>query len=833
MSEKISNALQNLFGKHRIVFWYDPQGELREEFDQAYLLGVEKLEIKNNEFGLKYHILREKPRQRFLLYHEGPQPADLDNWLLDVQLAHGVFSADQISLWMTELGLGPEYRELFEGHQDFFRAQSRREAFKERLIKGQSYRQLRLIMMGVCLGMRYESRLESILMGLLDELAAGADDAYLAMEKFSLLPFLWGDLQTVYGYQSDQPHIKDFAINLFDACYKIGLNEPAELTQEAVIFLNHWQDSLKSRDSFERLSDQFSADLNIRDDIKKRSIADLVSLDSFKIIDFRILELLMTGVIDQSITEKQCREIVHRRASTYWYQGFFEMMYKAVNTASQMLTKLRDFQFQIESISDGINKYASSWYQVDQLYRDYVYAVRQSKQTTFFSHLNQIIDGHYNNTFLTPLNNNWQLVVDQAARWGHLSVQMQRNFYRDQVEPILAQSAKVAVVISDAMRYEVGKALCTLIEREGRFTAEVSPMLGMLPSYTQLGMAALLPNDEMIIRADGTVVVDGMSAAGTENRGKLLAHRLPGESKALLSEDIAGMTTEERRGLFRENQVVYVYHNQIDAVGDKLSEEGRTVDAVETTLTEVVDVVKMLANANFTTILVTADHGFLYQHGQIDESDFAVTEIRGEEIFSKNRRYVLGRGLEKHPSLKHYTAEQAELTGDYEMLIAKSINRFRLSGASIRYVHGGASLQEVVIPVVSISKERTRASEVRPVEVDKINGGSNKITTGQVSVKFYQVEPTSTKVSGRTLRAGVYAQDGRLLTEVHTLQFSYTSPNPRDREINVSFKLTSEADDYNHQVVFLRLEELISNTNKYTVVKEWAYHLDKTLFTLF
>ena len=59
--------------------------------------------MDNNEYGVKYHILREASKQKFLLYHFGPQPEDLDNWLLDVLLANGIFYADQISLWMTEL----------------------------------------------------------------------------------------------------------------------------------------------------------------------------------------------------------------------------------------------------------------------------------------------------------------------------------------------------------------------------------------------------------------------------------------------------------------------------------------------------------------------------------------------------------------------------------------------------------------------------------------------------------------------------------------------------------------------------------------------------------
>jgi hypothetical protein len=76
----IDQALIKLFDKHRIVFWYDKKQELHQEFSDIWLSGVEKIELKDNEFGIKHLILREKPNQKFLLYHSGKQPTDLQNW---------------------------------------------------------------------------------------------------------------------------------------------------------------------------------------------------------------------------------------------------------------------------------------------------------------------------------------------------------------------------------------------------------------------------------------------------------------------------------------------------------------------------------------------------------------------------------------------------------------------------------------------------------------------------------------------------------------------------------------------------------------------------------
>src|SRR5215216_3860815 len=97
--DKIEQAITRLFDKHRIVFWYDAKKELRQEYESLWLAGVEKIELDKNEYGIKHLILREKPAQKFLIYHEGPQPDDLNNWLLDIELAQVLFSADQVSLW--------------------------------------------------------------------------------------------------------------------------------------------------------------------------------------------------------------------------------------------------------------------------------------------------------------------------------------------------------------------------------------------------------------------------------------------------------------------------------------------------------------------------------------------------------------------------------------------------------------------------------------------------------------------------------------------------------------------------------------------------------------
>ena len=129
----IVQALSKLFDRHRIVFWYDAEHELRNEFEALELAGVEKVEIINNEYGLKYRMLREEPKQKFLVYKDRKPPLDAENWLLDVQLAHGAFRTDQVTLWLADLELSMEFKEVVKEHKEFFQSVKRKEAFKKLL----------------------------------------------------------------------------------------------------------------------------------------------------------------------------------------------------------------------------------------------------------------------------------------------------------------------------------------------------------------------------------------------------------------------------------------------------------------------------------------------------------------------------------------------------------------------------------------------------------------------------------------------------------------------------------------------------------------------------
>ena len=399
----------------------------------------------------------------------------------------------------------------------------------------------------------------------------------------------------------------------------------------------------------------------------------------------------------------------------------------------------------------------------------------------------------------------------------------QRQFFEHWVQPFVRKDNKVCVIISDAMRYEIGDELLSLIRQEDRYRAELEPALAMLPSYTQLGMAALLPHAELaIVESDtGTVLVDGQSSQGLANRTKILGQTPGVRATACKAEALMAMKGDDCRALVRDHDVLYVFHNRIDATGDKRESEERVFEAVEETLQDLIRLIKKLNNANLYNFLVTADHGFLYQNRAIDESDFSAGEAAGDQVLFRDRRFVLGKGLTASSSLHTFTPEQLGLGGAVEVQIPKSINRLRLKGAGSRFVHGGATLQEVVIPVLKINKKRQ--SDVTAVEVNILRGANSVITSGQLAVTMYQAGPVTDKIQPRLLRAGIYTEAGDLISDTHELNFDLSSDNPRERELQVRFVLTRKADEANGQEVILRLSEKHAGTSHYKEYKSLRY----------
>ena len=830
----IEKILLQKFENSRIICWRDTKCELHDDFEALNLPGIEKIEVKNNEFSVMHLVLRAEPKKKFLIFSSGPVPKDSDNWLLNLELTYDVFQADQASLWLSELGLGYEFANLTGEHPQFFTSSKRRLALKKILGEHDSENTIRMKMLAVSVGS--ERRLDWILEKLLQELSEDENSKYTEIERYNLADFLWKKTAEHYGYTSQNPSVKDFAFRLYHACFLMSLSSdcPQEirLNDEALVFLKRFKDSRQNGNAFETCSDMVADTLGnaITEVLAKCDLSVISSLDIFKEIDRYILTALANGIISRTLPAVECSNIIRERRQTFWYKKL-EHAYLALDYASMFLSVQNATKITVDSLANGFECYTKQYFQLDQLYRKFIYHANAANQNDLLKNIYELVENFYSNNFLLPLSNLWQDKLSAYGTWPIPGPKPQDKFFSQYIENILDKDKKVFVIVSDALRYEIAEELQRKITLEDRYTAELKAACSVLPSYTALGMAALLPHKNLELTCNNntvTVSADGLSTLGSAARAKVLASKVP-HSSVLTAEELNSLTRDDGRALFRDNDVVYIYHNTIDAAGDDLTSEGKTFEAVENAIAEIISMLKRLTGYNVTNIIVTADHGFIYQNRELPNDEFLSGEPAGGDIAKINRRFVIGKNLSPVDGLQKYNLETLELQGNCEVQIVKSINRLRVKGSGSRYVHGGATLQEIVVPVLKINKKRE--GDLSYVDVDIISG-MQVITSGQMAVRFYQQQPVEGKLLPRKLEVALYSQDNKLISDKHELLFDLTGKEPRDREITCGLVLTRDAEKYNGQEIVLKLRELESGTTYYKDYLTRKYQLRRQLVDL-
>lgn len=815
--------LEQRFNDHRIVFWHDPEAQYASDLGNLSLPGVTIVRVANDEYTIKNRLLHDQPKGKFLVYRSGPVPTGIDNWLMDLELAYGIFTSDRSSLVSQDLGLTTDGIDAaVQAHEKFFIAGKRVDALKALLIPEDDAAKLRAKMCAVVLGQSEHSLLE-LTRTLLTENAKGLHARYDSLVEYGLDDFYWSGAASIYGYESASSSIEDFVLWIFrKAIDGFKSDRPGGLHNIQLDFASLRNDR-RSQAAMSTLAKRASVDLDYKASIHDINFRDLVPVDLFEETDRKIIADLAMAVTEQTVTAREVAEVVRSRQSSVWIDGY-RTLYTAISAASELLSELSTIEFTFSSFDEALERYRTDWFRMDQLYRQFTHARRAFEGDHPLDPLSEQVEKSYTNKFVYELGNAWQKQVDDAGQWKSLALRSQRSFYGDYVERLLREDKKAVVIISDALRYEVAEELGSRIRREDRFDADLEAVLGVLPSYTQLGMAALLPHRTLKHSPDGkTVLADDQPTNGTGPRAKILESV---GGTAIQAENFKALSAEERRDLYRNHRVLYIYHDLIDATGDKPGTERRVFEAAEQALGEIVDLVKKAANANATNIFVTADHGFLFQDEELPEQFYLSEAPQGDKLLVKNKRYVLGHGLKVDFAFNTFTSVQLDLDSDIEVQIPKSIHRLRLPGGGTRFVHGGATLQEIVVPVLAINKKRK--SDTRAVNV-KVLPDTDKITTGQLVVKLFQSEPVSDKVQPRSLRAGLYVGETLISTDPQPeLTFDSASAEQRDRYQSVQLLLNKDANDYNNRHVEFRLEEKVPNTMQWRVYEKGIYTLKRS-----
>ena len=149
-----------------------------------------------------------------------------------------------------------------------------------------------------------------------------------------------------------------------------------------------------------------------------------------------------------------------------------------------------------------------------------------------------------------------------------------------------------------------------------------------------------------------------------------------------------------------------MYHNQIDARGDKANTEDEVFNACEEAVQEIKDLIhKISVSGNTYHFFVTADHGFIYKRDKLSESD-KISSKSTDKAFV-NRGFIVSKALLKDNGIDHMSMRQVLGNEDDKFVsYPVSSNVFKVTGGGANFVHGGSSPQEMLVPVLEVKMER-------------------------------------------------------------------------------------------------------------------------------
>jgi uncharacterized protein (TIGR02687 family) len=337
-------------------------------------------------------------------------------------------------------------------------------------------------------------------------------------------------------------------------------------------------------------------------------------------------------------------------------------------------------------------------------------------------------------------------------------------------------------------------------------------------------MAALLPGNELEIGSKNTVLLDGKPTAGVQARNAILETV---NGSAIRAEEFLGFSAAQRKEYLDEHRIAYIYQNRIDATGHDTKTESQAFGAVQETIDEIILLVRKLITAKRSNIFVTAVHGFLYQQTELSTADFNTDTPSDKGILHTDRRFVIAPSLSESSSTLSFTSAALGLKGSYEVAFPKSITRFRLSGSCSRFVHGGTSLQEIVIPVVKINYSAKREGP-SDVEYQLDASTSYIISTSTLALNFSQIEAIDANTRPVQIKVELLAENGDPISDAKEIVFDSTSEQFSQRRKSITLTLSSSADQHNNETVHVVITKRIPNTSQYTEVKRLPYTLKRT-----
>ena len=777
--DKIKEMLEYRFSlttelpqKRHIIFWYDSKKEFKDLIDKLNLNDVKIIKLTKsvdkkgeaictNIFKTKYILEVIDTESNYLIYSEYPRAIDSENYLLDIEKYSEFFEADKSAMIVEELKLDrTNYRfgEIIREYSSFFANKERREKLIKLIENPESLdeEKFKLSILTTISGAKTVDILEILKNIILNR------NKLEDIEKWMNLEFLFSEIKKKFDIEviSFEQFLKILMVTHFYCELQKKPHTNLEnyfkgRKNELYIFTDSLLQNKQSSEIIRKKFYELAKDLNIKDRIDELELDYSIKGTAFeyfdKVIIKDIIEIFNSEIIDY---DKYKKYIEIRLDNSLWreeYQHFYNALL-AVNNFFRIKDSL--IIEDREELREIFKDYTKNYFLIDKLYRDFYYSydkIKNSELAPLFDTLKSKIDKFYEIDYLEKLLALWSSKVYEREK-----LPQQRDFYKDN---IVKADVRTVVIISDALRYEVGYEISKKLRKEANVKEiKIEAMLTDLPSRTFLGMANLLPckKERDIDLVSAKVLIDGIDSQGTENREKILKTSCE-ESSAISFDNFYKMNRAKQEEFIKGKKVIYIYHDSIDAIGDKGKTENNTFNACKDAVENIVSLSKLLSSLGVVNIYIISDHGFLYEKKEVEE--YNKLELKNTKYKSIGKRYAI---YEKEVEEKGCVT--LKLDSLYGVFPEKN-QRIKASGSGLQFVHGGASPQEMIIPLINY-KSGANSKKISKVQV-RIRESVAKITSNLTKFSIYQIEAVSIKDKfiERDVSVALYDGDVRVSDE--------------------------------------------------------------------
>lgn len=800
---EIQDKLNTLFegSDRKIVFWYDDDAAYEVDIDSLQLsegIKVFKLTGSNN-FEAKLLLEHRDVDSNYLVYAPYARPEDNENSLVDIFYYSEHFYSDKLVQLMGDMNIPPECQDEVKKYKKFWTGNNL-EKFKKLEIESYTNDSINLGILCVLAGVKTLSFEEMLRKTIL----AGVTDNNI-MKKFEnqkIDRMFWRFCEKQYGYKDSNPTIEKFLVTMIVTYMdsQMNGNEPkswktfvSARRNDAVVFIKNLMSSDESRGFYDSFAEKAADELNVAGLITQIPLEDVLTCDALNNFDDNIINWIAAKLEDQMLDEKisgmTIPEICDTRSKTgYHFSIVYVEKYRMLSAAYHLLKEVSLHRYQ-SSIKDAVEDYVNGTYMIDTHYRKFYYYLDKIGMDANVEKIRDLVENMYTNKYLTDFANKWnQSLTDEA--YDTYTETRQEDFFEHYVKTFMHESGggRVVVIISDGMRYECARELLDNLDLDEKCDAKMGHMLSVLPSETTLGMASLLPNKDIKVDENLEIYVDGLHCGNsTPERQKILQSIVP-KSACYEFDSVMQAKQADIREMFQDKDLVYIYQNQIDQRGEGMRSDNEVFNACQEAIEEIQTMIRRLTGyISNTRYLITADHGFIYKRDKLPESD----KIKMENITAsfKNKRYLLSKGpIENDAMVSRCMAYLSKIN---EIFVTTPIGAdiIKMPGGGQNYVHGGSSLQEMVVPVIKVNTFKGK-QDTGFVNVE-LSSFNHRVTGIEVKLDFMQMEPVTDTVKPRRVQAFFVDADGAKISFPVPITANIKSTDAKDRLIQEKFTLKS------------------------------------------